>query len=198
MHFCEVMKIQPSIVCLLLFALSCKKSDSGSVINITDMPIRVGDSWTYLASNYPPTETDTVTFTITGSEVPFVPGSTIYNTATTIAGVAIDSGLITKTATSITYAGHNGKLTFAGSDMFDGWIFSFPLRSGGSYSASGETIQVISTGQNVTIQGNSYINVSALTRTAITPGGPVTDTVLVAPRIGIIQWDGCPIISYKL
>ena len=189
------MKAKILVLYLLMTLLACKKP-SNSTLLMSEMPLRAGDSWSYLVGDYPLTETDTATFFI-GSVQRNV-DITIYKTFTTVKQHVVDSGQITQTTNAITYTGFNGRQTFAGSGLFDGWYFLFPLNAGGSYSFAGQTVQVVSAGQSVTLHGNYYINVVTLARTVITPGGPVNDTVLIAPRIGIIQWGGFPIISYRL
>lgn len=164
---------------------------------MSDIPLKGGNSWSYAVTNFPATQTDTAVYQILNPMSVF--GATVtYYTTTTIKGNIVDSGTIASGTPSITYAGDNGIQTFAGSGLFDGWVLTFPITAQSSWSASGGTIKVIATSPSVTVGGNSYQNVYTLLRTVITPGGYVNDTMLLAPKIGIIKWNGFPLVSYHL
>jgi hypothetical protein len=184
---------------LLLLAFACKKSNNTTNLQMTDVPLRVGNSWTYLVTNYPVTETDTATFAIV-SQTTINSDSTVFKTQTSIRGVVVDSGTISKTSSTsaYTYWGDNGHQFFAGSGLFDGWRLTFPIQPKSGWSTSGGSIQVVASNQTVTIEGIQYINVYTLVRSAITPGGQLADTMLVAPRIGIIKYDGFPLVAYQI
>jgi hypothetical protein len=184
---------------VLLILFSCHKEKNISPYNYT---LAVGDSWTYQVTNYPATATDTVVFKITaGGPFSALGGptlGTLFNTQTTMHGLVVDSGTIARGSNYYNYHGANGVQTFAGSGLFDGWVFTMPFQSNSSWSVIGGTAHVLSSGQNLTILGNSYTNVTVLTRTTITPGGSVTDTLYVAPGIGIVKWYNMQLISYHL
>ena len=182
---------------LFLLAFSCKKSAIAPTLQISDLPLKVGNSWTYLVTNYPATQTDTAVFKLFGPLTGVGNALTFYST-TSIHGNVVDSGTVTQSLTVVTYIGHNGLQTFAGSGMFDGWALDFPMASQSTWSPSGATTKVIAVNASLTVQGNNYTNVYTIARTTITPGGPVTDTMLIAPKIGIIQWHGFRLLSYHL
>ena len=184
------------IAVLMLLAFGCKKTDTNAGLQMTDIPLRVGDSWTYLVTNYPVTETDTAVFQIV-SLTAINADSSLYKTQTSIRGVVVDSGVVCKTGATYAFAGDNGRQTYAGSGLFDGWTLTFPI-SATPGTANGNSVQVVSTNQTVTVSGTPFIKVTTLVRTAITPGGVVTDTLLLAPRIGIIAGDGAPIVAYHI
>jgi len=181
---------------LFLLAFGCKKSDTNGSLQMSDIPLRVGDSWSYVVTNYPVTETDTALFQVV-SLTTINADSSVYKTITSIRGVVVDSGIICKTGSTYAYAGDNGRQTYAGSGLFDGWTLTFPI-SATPGAGNGNSVKVVSTNQIVTISGTPFINVTTLARTSITPGGVITDTMLLAPRIGIIQWDGAPIVGYHI
>jgi hypothetical protein len=182
---------------LFLLAFACKKTSNIPSLQITDLPLKGGNSWTYLVTNFPATQTDTAVFQILGPMSVF--GNTItYYTTTSIRGSVVDSGTITQSPTVVTYTGDNGIQTFAGSGLFDGWGLNFPITPQSSWGPSDATTKVVSVSANLTLAGNNYANVYTLARTTITPGGPVIDTLLIAPKIGIIKWHGFPLLSYHL
>jgi hypothetical protein len=182
---------------LLLVVFACRKSDTITDIQMTDVPIKVGNSWTYLVANYPVTESDTATFTIV-SQTTITSDSTLFKTQTSIKGVLVDSGTISKNASAYTFWGDNGHQFFAGSGLFDGWRLAFPIKPGTGFSTSGGSIQIVASDQSLTVAGTPYIHVYTLVRSAITPGGGLSDTMLVAPRIGIIEYDGFPLVGYQI
>jgi len=185
------------IPALLLLICACQKSNTTTGIQTTDVPLRVGNSWTYVVTNFPVTQSDTATYQIISQSI-INSDSTVFKTQTSIAGVVVDSGIITKTSTTYNYWGDNGVQFFAGSGLFDGWRLTFPMLPQTSWNASGGSVQVVASGQNVTVAGIPYINVYTLVRNAITPGGGEADTMLVAPRIGIIKYNGFPLVSYQI
>ena len=186
------------ITALLLLTFACKKpADTIPAMQMSEMPLKGGDSWCYAVTNYPPTQTDTAVFQIANAMSVF--GATItYYTTTSIKGVVVDSGAINSGTPSISYTGDNGVQTFAGSGLFDEWTLTFPISSQSSLSSSGGTVKVIASSASQTVAGNSYNNVYTLLRTVITPGGPVNDTMLIAPNVGIIKYNGFPLVSYHL
>jgi len=184
---------------LLLVFFACKKTDNPVVaIQLSDMRVKVGNSWSYVVTNYPATETDTAVYKLTGSFVPFVGNNVMFNTQTSIKGIAVDSGLLELSDSSISYVAYNGVQTYAGSGLFDGWQLMFPLSSTSSYTVNGANFKVIASGQNLTVAGNNYTNVYTLLRSSITPNGTVYDTLLIAPHVGILKWHGFPLVSYHL
>jgi hypothetical protein len=187
------------LVPLLLFTVfACKKTTPGiPVMQMSDMPLKGGDSWSYAVTNYPATETDTAMFQVLNAASVFN-GTITYYTSTTVKNALVDSGTINQGGASVTYHGNNGVQTFAGSGLFDGWVLTFPINSQSSWSASGGTIKVIAASASVTVGNNSYSNVYTLLRTVITPGGVVNDTMLIAPNVGIIKYDGFPLVSYHV
>ncbi len=182
---------------LFMLAFACKKTDNSPSVNLSDIPLKAGNSWSYAVTNYPATETDTAVFQIAG---PYAinGGPITYTTKTSIRGLTIDSGIISQTASSLTFTGNNGLQTFAGSGLFEGWTLNFPISSQSSWTATGATIKVISSGQTLSLGGNNYTNVYTLCRTSVTPGGAVNDTLSIAPNVGIVQWHGFPLVSYHL
>ena len=161
------------------------------------MPLKGGNSWSYAVTNYPATQTDTAVYQILNPISVF--GATLtYYTTTTVKGNIVDSGTIVSGTPSITYTGDNGIQTFAGSGLFDGWVLTFPITAQSSWAGSGGTIKVIATSANLSLGGNNYQNVYTLLRSVITPGGVVNDTLLLAPKIGIIKLNGFPLVSYHL
>ena len=198
---------------LLLLAFACKKYETQTnAQTINAITLKVGDSWSYQVTNYPATQTDTAVFTIiaqTSDTAAHIAGSdTIFKTQTTINGIVVDSGTITQigmwcslcnyTPITITYHGDNGIQTFAGSGLFDTWELDFPMSSPTTFKSSTQTATVTAAGQTLSIGGHTYTNVYTLTRTLITPGGLITDTILIAPTIGIIKWNNFPLVSYHL
>jgi hypothetical protein len=182
---------------MFLFACACKKSDTIPAMQMSDMPLKGGNSWSYAVTNYPATQTDTAVYQIANAMSVF--GATVtYYTTTTIKGVVVDSGTINSGSPSITYVGDNGVQTFAGSGLFDEWVLTFPITAQSSWSAAGGTIKVIAGYPNITLGGNNYKNVYTLLRSVITPGGMVNDTLYIAPQIGIVQWNRFPLVSYHL
>ena len=182
---------------LFVLVFGCKKTDTASSLQISDMPLKGGNSWKYAVTNFPATEADTAVFQIAG---PYAinGGPVTYTTKTSIRGVVVDSGIISLATSSLTYTGNNGLQTFAGSGLFDGWVLNFPMSSQSSWTATGATIKVISSGQILSLGGNTYLNVYTLCRTSVTPGGMVNDTLSIAPQVGIVQWHGFPLVSYHL
>ena len=180
---------------LFLLVFACKKSDTIPAIQITDIPLKTGDSWSYKVTNYPATQTDTAVYII-GSQTGAV--SSVYATHTFINGAAVDSGIVSVSANTRSYSGDNGLQFFAGSGLFDGWNLTFPISTQSSWSVSGGTVKVVAAYPNLTIGGNGYNNVYILLRAAITPGGTENDTIYIAPGVGIIQWNGFPLVSYHL
>lgn len=182
---------------LFLLAFACKKSDTIPAMQLSDMPLKGGDSWSYAVTNFPATQTDTAVYQIASAMSVF--GATVtYYTTTSIKGSAVDSGTINLNSNTVTYTANNGIQTYAGSGLFDGWILNFPISSQSSWSATGGTIKVIASSPNLTVGGNNYKNVYTLLRTVITPGGIVNDTLLIAPQVGIVKWNGFPLVSYHL
>jgi hypothetical protein len=174
----------------LIILLSCHKEKTNT--GTACYPLAVGDSWTYQVTNFPATQTDTAVFQIVS--VSSVNSNTIYTTQTSIHGVVVDSGTITQSSAGYTYYGDNGIQTFAGSGLFDGWVLNCPLQPGASWGSE----RVISSGQSLSISGSSYSNVFIITQNEVTPGGPVIDTLYVAPGIGILKLYNTQLISYQL
>jgi len=193
-----VKRIKYLIPFLFLSVFACKKTNPAiPAIQMSQMPLKGGDSWSYAVTNYPATHTDTAVYQIANAMSVF--GATVtYYTTTTIKGTVVDSGTINSGTPSITYTSDNGVQTYAGSGLFDNWILTFPISAGSSWSASGGTIKVIAASASLSVGGNNYNNVYTLLRTVITPGGMVNDTMLIAPNVGIIKYDGFPLVSYHL
>lgn len=183
---------------LLLMVFACKKTDTTvPAMQLSDMPLKGGNSWSYAVTNYPATHTDTAVYQIANAMSVF--GATVsYYTTTTIKGTVVDSGTINSGTPTITYTSDNGVQAYAGSGLFDNWILTFPITAQSSWSASGGTIRVIAASASLSVGGNNYNNVYTLLRTVITPGGMVNDTMLIAPNVGIIKYDGFPLVSYHL
>ena len=114
---------------LLLFAFACKKpADTSAVIQISDMPFKTGDNWSYAVLGDLATQPDTAVYQII-SVNQVNTDTTVYNTQTSIRGTVVDLGTITKTSSTVTYKGNNGRRTFAGSGMFDSWMLGFPVNA---------------------------------------------------------------------
>lgn len=189
-------KLSPLLL-LLLLAFACKKTNNIPSVQISQMPLKGGDSWSYAVTNYPATQTDTAVYQIAQASSVFG-GTVTYYTTTSIKGVVVDSGSINVTNNTITYIGDDGVQTYAGSGLFDNWVLTFPLSSSSLWAGTGANIKVTASGQNLTVGGNNYTNVYTMVRTSITPGGMVTDTLLISPGIGIVKYDGFPLVSYHL
>ena len=183
---------------LFLLAFACKKTNTAiPAMQMSDMPLKGGDYWSYAVLGDLATQPDTATYQIANASSVF--GATVtYYTTTSIKGTVVDSGSINSGTPSITYVSDNGVQTYAGSGLFDNWVLTFPISAVSSWSASGGTIKVIAATGSMQVGGGNYKNVYTLLRTVITPGGMVSDTMLVAPGVGIIKYDGFPLVSYHL
>ncbi len=194
----SVKSIKALLPGFLMLVFACKKADNSiPAMQMNDMPLKGGDSWSYAVTNFPATQTDTAVFQIANA-ISVFGGTITYYTTTSIKGVVVDSGNINSGTPSVSYKGDNGVQTFAGSGLFDEWVLTFPISAQSSWSASGGTVKVIAASANIAVGGNSYKNVYTLLRTVTTPGGMVNDTMLIAPGIGIIKYDGFPLVSYHL
>lgn len=186
------------LLVILIFLFACKKHNSPTVpMQLSDMPIKEGNSWSYAVTNYPPTETDTAVFQISQASSVFN-GVVTYYTTTSIKGAIVDSGIITVNSSDVNYIGANGIQTFAGSGLFDNWILPFPISADSGWAGTNLGISIIGADQSITIAGNNYKHVYTLKRTFLTPGGNSNDTLMIVPKVGIVQWHGFPLVSYHL
>ena len=169
------------LVAIIMLLSACHKNTGSSLVDISGFPLKTGDSWTYQVFDSINNTTDTAVFTITGS-YGLNGGSVYYTTQTNISGVIVDSGQIIHSADSVMYQP-------AGTGLFSDIILLFPLAQGSQWQTSryGETVSVTATNLNLTVLSHSYDSVCSVHRTFMAVDIYIDQTVLVAPRVGIVK-----------
>ncbi|MCW3125086.1 MAG: hypothetical protein JWO03_744 [Bacteroidetes bacterium] len=196
-----------SLVALISFAVSCKKSQTAlPTFEKSDVPpLHTGNWWRYLVTDSINNTTDTLTLTIASSA-----GTAITQTAKcyiTRSGNVVDSGYFLLTDTALTYQGYNVSQSLLGS-----YKLKLPFTTGGSWSFyfAGDDYHVKSYLVSAHILGNTY-TVFDLSRHTIIPDNSTDQHLEIAGGIGLVfegytftgiagvtQHFGAQLIDYQL
>ena len=166
---------------LMLFVFACKKEKTNNTTGLSDFPLAVNNTWTYLVYDSIHQTSQTAIFKITGLNVANG-GIKTYTTTTTTNGIVVDSGLIINSGDTVLYQAN-------GQGLFSNLTLLFPLTANNYWHTQyySDSVFVAATNLNLSVLDNNYSNVFQVNRIESIPDLYIGQDVYIAPHVGIIQ-----------
>ena len=166
---------------LMLFVFACKKEKTNNTTGLSDFPLAVNNTWTYLVYDSIQQTSQTAVFKITGMYATNG-GAVTYTTTTTTNGTVIDSGLIINSGDTLLYQAN-------GQGLFSNLTLLFPLTVNNYWHTQyySDSVFVAAANLNLSVLSNNYSNVFLVNRIESVPDLYIRQDVYIAPHVGIIQ-----------